>query len=575
MPRRLFLFLFRPFTLAALVAGLSPVPPTRAQAPAWQLAVGPGASTGSSTVQDIASDANGNVYLVGLFNGTMTLGSTTLASAGATDVFVAKWSPANNAFSWAQRAGGTGEDYGYAVAVNGASVYIAGSFNSPAAGFGTTTLAAVSRDAFVAKITDGGSTAAFTWATRAGGSQGEWFFALAVNGPSVYLAGNFDSPTLVFGSTTLTNANPSSGRDVFIAKVVDAGATATAQWAQRAGGTGFDDALGIAVAGTSVYVTGTFQGPAAVFGGTTLSSAGNDDAFVAKLEDAGPSSRFVWAHRAGGPGDDQPRRVAVSGANVFVAGSFAGACGFGTAVLASAGNADGFVAKLVDAGPTASFAWAQGFGGANDDRASGLAVQGAHVYVAGGFRSATAGFGTAALLTNAAANGSPDVFLAKLVDAGGSSAVAWAHRAGGGDWDFGGAVAWTGTRVYVAGEVTPPASFGSQALANPSTVPVAFLASLTDPTLSATASAPEAQGLVLYPNPAHTAVALTLAALPGAAAVTLTLLDALGREVRQQTVRLPAASRSQTISVAGLPPGLYTLRVQAGATSVARPLLVE
>ena len=173
----------------------------------------------------------------------MVLGGTTLTSAGGGDVFVAKFNPASNQFVWAQRAGGTEVDYASALAVSGTSVYVAGEFTSPSAGFGPVMLtnAGAPRigDVFVAKLTDAGPTASFDWAQRAGGVGDDRVHALAVSGPSVYVAGSFDSPTAGFGATTLTNADVAlRASDVFVAKLTDAGGTGSFAWAQRAGGAG-------------------------------------------------------------------------------------------------------------------------------------------------------------------------------------------------------------------------------------------------------------------------------------------------------------------------------------------------
>ncbi|MBO2010264.1 hypothetical protein [Hymenobacter negativus] len=64
-------------------------------------------------------------------------------------------------------------------------------------------------------------------------------------------------------------------------------------------------------------------------------------------------------------------------------------------------------------------------------------LAGTSLYVAGGFKSPTASFGSNTL-TNADASGnSNDVFLVKLTDAGSTGSVAWAQRAGGTDDDAG------------------------------------------------------------------------------------------------------------------------------------------
>jgi len=93
----------------------------------------------ASTVSATAVDVAGSVFLVGSFRNAVVLGGTTLTGLEGYDVFVAKFNPASNQFVWAQRAGGTGNDEPTALAVSGTSVYVAGSFTSPAAGFGTNT----------------------------------------------------------------------------------------------------------------------------------------------------------------------------------------------------------------------------------------------------------------------------------------------------------------------------------------------------------------------------------------------------------------------------------------------------
>ena len=110
--------------------------PAAAQTPAWQSAwvvalATTAAASNTSDVTATAVDAAGNVYLAGEFTNTVVLGGTTLTSLGVEDVFVAKFNPVSNQFVWAQRAGGTGDDQAFALALSGTSVYVAGYFGSP------------------------------------------------------------------------------------------------------------------------------------------------------------------------------------------------------------------------------------------------------------------------------------------------------------------------------------------------------------------------------------------------------------------------------------------------------------
>ncbi len=93
---------------------------------------GQGADRGAA----VASDAAGNVCVTGSFSGTAAFGSGpaafTLTSAGGTDVFVAKYTAAG-ALLWARDLGGSGDDAGAGVTVDGAgNVYTTGSFSGTA-----------------------------------------------------------------------------------------------------------------------------------------------------------------------------------------------------------------------------------------------------------------------------------------------------------------------------------------------------------------------------------------------------------------------------------------------------------
>ena len=132
-----------------------------------------------------------------------------------------------------------------------------------------------------------------------------------------------------------------------------------------------------------------------------------------------------------------------------------------------------------------------------------------------------------------------------------------------------------GTKVYVAGNFYDTVAFGNLNITTPTNTPAAFLASLTDATLTATTPALSGTAFTLAPNPARASTTVTLPALPGAASATLSLLDALGRAVRTATVALPPAGLRHELNLAGLAPGLYALRVQAGPATATRRLVVE
>lgn len=575
-----FFSLMRGWPVALLILLWLAGPAARAQAPAWQTAVGVPTSIGAeSVISYTVADGNGNAYLVGYFNGTVAFGSTTLTSSaplspGNYDLFIAKRDLAGGRFVWALQAGGPEFDLPSALAVSGTAIYIGGGFTGPAT-FGTTTLPGngARYGSFLTKVTDAGATGTFAWAQQLGSVTGETLQSVAVQGTAVYLTGYFEGTTF-FGTTTLQSAG---NEDVFVAKGMDTGNGVAFAWARQAGGPSSDISGPLAVSGLNVYVAGTFAQTAA-FGPTQLTSAGSSDVFVAKLADAGITANFTWARRAGGPDYEFLNAMAVSGANVYLTGEFGSAAAvFGTQTLTNsrASSSDIFVAKLADAGATAAFAWAQRAGGSDYDGTAGIAVSGTNVYVAGQFLSVTAGFGATTLANTNPSRTNSDVFVAKLTDAGASGAFAWAQQAGGNGDDGAGPLLLAGTGVYVAGYYEATAAFGPFTLASPTTSRVAFLAALTDPTLTATSAAHDSPPFTLAPNPARAAATVQLPAVPGTATATLTLRDALGRALRTATVPLPAAGLRHELDLSGLPAGLYAVQVRAGAASATRRLVVE
>ncbi len=88
----------------------------------WAVSAG-GTNTYSS---HITLDADGNAYVIGVFNGTATFGTTTLTSLGSNDIFIAKLA-SNGMWRWAVSSGGITVDEGYGIAVDSdGNVYVSG-----------------------------------------------------------------------------------------------------------------------------------------------------------------------------------------------------------------------------------------------------------------------------------------------------------------------------------------------------------------------------------------------------------------------------------------------------------------
>ncbi|MBO2012434.1 hypothetical protein [Hymenobacter negativus] len=93
--KRFFAFL-RSWQVVSVIFLILKGPVVQAQAPVWQMATS--AAGDFSVVYAAEVDAAGNVFLTGIFQGTVSFGTTTLTSAGNYDVYVAKWSTTSQRF---------------------------------------------------------------------------------------------------------------------------------------------------------------------------------------------------------------------------------------------------------------------------------------------------------------------------------------------------------------------------------------------------------------------------------------------------------------------------------------------
>jgi len=301
--------------------------------------------TDDDVAYSVAVDASGNTYLAGYFgSSTLSFDITTLTNAntnGSYDLFLAKYAPNGNVL-WAKSAGGTDGDVALSVAVDASgNTYLAGYFMSSTITFGSTTLTnAGSANIFLAKYDANGNV---LWAKSAGGTYCDWATSVAVDtSGNTYLAGNFQSITLTFGSTTLTNAGSA---DIFLAKYAPNG---NMLWAKSAVGTNYDYAWSVAVdASENIYLTGYFTYSPLTFGSITLTNAGYYDIFLAKYDANG---NVLWAKSAGGTDGDVALSVAVDASgNTYMAGYFGSSTlSFGAIILTNANTSnttDIFLAK--------------------------------------------------------------------------------------------------------------------------------------------------------------------------------------------------------------------------------------
>lgn len=316
-------------------------------------------TTGDDRGMGIAVDKNGtsSVYITGFTSGSLDSDGDadfTNSNAGDYDLFLTKVTAATGSVPWTRLIGGTGDDRGYAVAVDSGvdkNVYAVGESNSAA--FGT--------------YGDGG---------------------------------------------TVSNS-ASGGYDVLVVKWKgdgDVAATTPAQiWTRFLGSAGFDSARGVAVdVNENVYIAGVTNG---AYEG--LTALGGKDIFVQEIDLNGFDGS--WKIIQGTAGDDEATGIVITedsdeGDFVYVSGSTDGSLNSQT----SYGKKDAFVMKIKRSDGTVQ--WTELVGSTENDRGTGLTVDTNtnKVYLVGTTEGAMDKDGVNSGTDKHSATGSTDAFVAQL-----------------------------------------------------------------------------------------------------------------------------------------------------------------
>jgi len=246
----------------------------------------------------IASDSEGNAYVIGYFEQTADFDPSEdtheLTSNGNSDIFFAKYDADGN-YVFAKSIGGTSYDRGYNIHADAeGDVYISG-----------------------------------------------WFGATA----------DFDP-----GAET-QNLTSAGGDDLFIAKY---DADGNYIYARSMGGQFMQQCNDMAVDATgNVFITGWHQGSADFDPGAgtqQITASGSYDGFIAKYDSDG---NYVYAKTFGGLSMDKGNCMVLDESGyIYLTGSFEQTADFdfgpSTQNLVTAGNADAFIAKYLDTAPTST-----------------------------------------------------------------------------------------------------------------------------------------------------------------------------------------------------------------------------
>ncbi len=432
----------------------------------WQWAKSQGGINNDAT-RAICTDPSGNVIIAGGFAApSMQIGTVTINSVGMGDIYIAKFDPSGNVL-WVQTIGGTGGDFvgGVCTSTNG-SIYICGSYDSPTLTVGSYNLPQASTtgytDMFIAQLSTNGSV---QWASKFGGVGPEYAqgctYSSALN--NVIVTGYFGGTSMVFGAYTVNNTSTSGNYDIFVAKLNTTFGTATGAFS--AGGVNAQDyGYSVRTDATSIYLGGSFSpitGSVSTIG-TSVSSNGSQDVFLAKYSNAGT---FQWVRTGGSASTSADYFTSMdmdAAGNCYICGSYYGlSMTIGTATLTNSGTNDGFIAKYNSSG---AFQWANKVGGTGSDFGYGVATDGNNdVYLTGYFAGTVVAVGSYSLV-NSNPGASQDIYVVKYNSTG---TPQWVTTAAGAGYEtaYGIASDVTGN-VYVGGayNIAGPMAFGTTTL---------------------------------------------------------------------------------------------------------------
>jgi hypothetical protein len=253
-----------------------------------------------------------------------------------------------------------------------------------------TTFGGAGTDAFIIKIDASGSE--FLYSSYLGGTDEDVGYGIAVDGSAnAYVTGVTYSADLPVTAGALQAAYAGAG-DAFLVKVnTDTTGLPSLVYSTYLGGSGLEQGNGVAIdASGNAYVAGLTTSLAGSLGFTIpgapyqpecdlLSGVCEGDAFVAKLNPAltGPASLVYFTYLGGSRADSASGIAVDSSGDAYVTGSTSSSdfpiVGTVFQAVYGGGNADAFVTEL-NPTATAPLVYSTYLGGSNTDTGSGIAI---------------------------------------------------------------------------------------------------------------------------------------------------------------------------------------------------------
>ncbi|MFC4738568.1 T9SS type A sorting domain-containing protein [Flavobacterium ponti] len=391
-------------------------------------------NTNIETNYDVAKDSQGNVYSVGFYSGTLTVGTTTVTyKGGNADGYLAKHDANGNPL-WVKSFGGAADDVALAVTVDNAdNILITGYFQGAGSNsfdadpgpnvYPLSQLAPIlSRDCFIVKLDSNGD---FIWAKQvsnpAGGAANEDSKDITVDSSNnIYVVGGFNYADFDpgAGQQTILATGGGNNQDGFVLKLDSNGDYV---WVKT-----FNSSSAVVIESIDIdtadnlLIAGRYQGivdldPSTTVTANSSTSNGSFDNFLVKLDATG---NYVWGKVFGGSGFDNPTFVETTGTDVYIGGSLVGNQDLdpstGTNMYTVLGSSDGYISKFDSSG---NYVSSYVVGGSttteNEEMYRMIVGPNGNLFVTGTFLD-TADFDFGTTTVNTTSNGGLDVYILEL-----------------------------------------------------------------------------------------------------------------------------------------------------------------
>jgi type IX secretion system substrate protein len=257
--------------------------------------------TGASGAHGVCADANGNVYTTGFVDSKDTFGTVVLTSAWALDVFLVKYDASGTVVwgRSAGGAGPTDLNQGHAVCTDAAgNIYITGVVQGTV-DLGTVTLTGNGSPCFFIARFDTSGNAVWAKSPTGSANMASKGYGLAIDrNDNLYATGEFLGTIAFDAIPSITCIGGVHGSfDVFVTKFSSAGSAA---WSVAAGGAGDDAGNSVGVNAGVISITGGYAGMAN-FGSFAVNNAtSGSGSFVARIADTSGSTANTGISTPGG-----------------------------------------------------------------------------------------------------------------------------------------------------------------------------------------------------------------------------------------------------------------------------------